>query len=50
MLSRISTLFKHAKEAKTALSTLSYLYSGDSNALDALGGLTDAAWAYCARD
>ncbi len=41
MLSRILTLFRHAKEAKTALSTLSYLYSGDRNALDALGGLTD---------
>lgn len=35
------TLWRHRGEAKTALSTLSYLYSGDSNALDALGGLTD---------
>ena len=49
MLNRILTLFKHAKEAKTALSTLSYLYSGDSNALDALGGLTDEEMAAVCR-
>jgi precorrin-6B methylase 2 len=34
-------LLKNWRSAKTALSTLSYLYSGDSDALDALGGLTD---------
>lgn len=51
MFGRIVTLLKHCKESKTALSTLSYLYSGDSTALDALGGLTDeemkavCAWA-----
>ena len=49
MLSRILTLFRHAKEAKTALSTLSYLHSGDSDALDALGGLTDEEMAAVCR-
>ena len=45
------TLLRHRREARTALSTLSYLYSGDSTALDVLGGLTDeemkavCAWA-----
>lgn len=32
---------RHWREAKSAFSTLSYLYSGDSNAMDALGGLTE---------
>ena len=41
MFRRLMTLWRHKGEAKTALSTLGYLYSGDSNALDALGGLTD---------
>ena len=41
MLKRILTLTRHCREAKTALSTLSYLHSGSDNALDALGGLTD---------
>ena len=41
MIGRFLTLLKHRREAKTALSTLSYLYSGNDNALDALGGLTD---------
>ncbi len=41
MLKRLLTLWRHRQEAKTALSTLSYLYAGDSDALDALGGLTD---------
>ena len=40
-MKRILTLMKHWREAKTALSTLSYLHSGNDNALDALGGLTD---------
>lgn len=41
MLKRIFSLMRHWREAKSALSTLSYLYSGDSNAMDALGGLTE---------
>lgn len=51
MFGRLMTLLRHRREARTALSTLSYLYSGDSSALDALGGLTDeemkavCAWA-----
>lgn len=51
MFGRLMTLLRHRREAKTALSTLSYLYSGDNAALDALGGLTDdemkavCAWA-----
>ena len=32
---------RHWREAKSAFSTLSYLYGGDSNAMDALGGLTE---------
>ena len=32
---------RHWREAKSAFSTLSYLYSGHSNAMDALGGLTE---------
>ena len=34
------TGLKHWREAKSALSTLSYLYDAKSDALDALGGLT----------
>lgn len=51
MIRRIWTLLKHWREAKSALSTLSYLYDGKSRALDALGGLTEeemralCAWA-----
>jgi precorrin-6B methylase 2 len=41
MIERILTIIKHWRSAKTALSTLSYLYSGKSDALDVLGGLTD---------
>lgn len=41
MLKRIFSLMLHWREAKSAFSTLSYLYSGDSNAMDALGGLTE---------
>lgn len=41
MLKRIFSLMCHWREAKSAFSTLSYLYSGDSNAMDALGGLTE---------
>lgn len=41
MLKRIWTLVKHWREVKSGFSTLSYLYSGKSDALDALGGLTD---------
>ena len=41
MIKRILSVIKNWRSAKTALSTLSYLYSGDSDALDALGGLTD---------
>lgn len=40
MIKRLWTLLRHWREAKTAFSTLSYLYSGHSNALDVLGGLT----------
>jgi len=51
MFKRLMALWRYRREAKTALSTLSYLYSGESSALDALGGLTDeemnavCAWA-----
>ena len=41
MIKRILSVIKNWRSAKTAFSTLSYLYSGDSDALDALGGLTD---------
>ena len=41
MIGRILTLLRHWRDAKTALSTLSLLHSGTSDALDALGGLTD---------
>ena len=41
MIRRIWTLLKHWREAKSAFSTLSYLYDGRSMALDALGGLTE---------
>ncbi len=41
MLRRIFTLLCHWREAKSAFSTLSHLYSGGSDALDALGGLTE---------
>ena len=49
MIRRIWTLLKHWREAKSAFSTLSYLYDGKSRALDALGGLTeDEMLAVCA--
>jgi len=41
MLKRIWTVLRHWREAKSAFSTLSYLYSGTDDALDAVGGLTD---------
>ena len=41
MIKRILSVIKNWRSAKTAFSTLSYLYSGDSDALDALGALTD---------
>ncbi len=40
MFRRIKALFKGRKGVRTALSTLSYLYDDGSDALDALGGLT----------
>lgn len=40
MVNRIWTLVKHWRAAKTALSTLSFLYGGRDD-LDALGGLTE---------
>ena len=50
MLKRIWILLKHWRQAKSAFSTLSFLYGGKGD-LDALGGLTDeemravCAWA-----
>ena len=41
MIRRLVTLVKHWREAKTALSTLSYLYGGSVVSMDALGGLTE---------
>jgi predicted O-methyltransferase YrrM len=41
MIGRIWTLLRHWREAKSALSTLSHLYDAGSDALDALGGLTE---------
>ena len=41
MIKRLITLLKHWREAKTAFSTLSYLYSDSEISLDALGGLTE---------
>lgn len=41
MVKRIIALLKHWREAKTAFSTLSYLYGGKGVSLDALGGLTE---------
>ena len=41
MIKRLITLIKHWCEAKTAFSTLSYLYSGTNTSLDVLGGLTE---------
>ena len=41
MINRILTIIKHWREAKTALSTLSFLYDSKSVALDVLGGLTE---------
>jgi predicted O-methyltransferase YrrM len=38
---RAWTLLKHWREAKTAFSTLSYLYEDGNASLDALGGLTE---------
>ena len=51
MIGRIWTLLRHWREAKCALSTVSHLYDARSDALDALGGLTEeemkavCAWA-----
>lgn len=41
MVRRILNLLRHWRETKTALSTLSFLYDSNSDALDVLGGLTD---------
>ncbi len=41
MLKRILTLIRHWREAKSAFSTLSYLYADGNASLDALGGLTE---------
>ena len=41
MIGRLVTLVKHWREAKTALSTLSYLYGNSVVSMDALGGLTE---------
>lgn len=41
MMKRVVALLRHWREAKSAFSTLGFLYSDDSDALDALGGLTD---------
>lgn len=41
MIKRTITLIKHWREAKSAFSTLSYLYGGESAALDVVGGLTE---------
>lgn len=41
MIKRFLTILRHWREAKSAFSTLSYLYDRKSVALDALGGLTD---------
>lgn len=41
MIKRLITLLRHWREAKTAFSTLSYLYSDSNTSLDALGGLTE---------
>ena len=41
MIKRLITLLRHWREAKTAFSTLSYLYADSNTSLDALGGLTD---------
>ena len=41
MIGRLVTLVKHWREAKTALSTLSYLYGDSVVSMDALGGLTE---------
>lgn len=51
MIKRLLTLLRHWREARTAFSTLSYLYAEGDRSLDALGGLTDeeiravCAWA-----
>ncbi len=49
MIKRILTLICHWREAKSAFSTLSYLYDGKSTALDALGGLTEEEMAGLVR-
>lgn len=41
MIRRFISLLKNWKQAKSAFSTLSILYSRNNDALDALGGLTD---------
>ena len=41
MIGRILNLLRNWREAKTALSTLSFLYDSNSDALDVLGGLTE---------
>ena len=40
MIKLLITLLRHWREAKTAFSTLSYLYADGNTSLDALGGLT----------
>ena len=41
MIRRVWSLLCHWRDVKTACSTLGYLYDAKSEALDALGGLTD---------
>lgn len=41
-MKRIMAIMRHWREAKTAFSTLGYLYSGGNDLLNALGGLTDS--------
>ena len=51
MIKRIINIIRHWRETKTALSTLSFLYDSNNDALDVLGGLTEeemqavCAWA-----
>ena len=48
MIKRLITLVKHWREAKTAFSTLSYLYSDGNISLDVLGYIPTATyrWMY----
>ena len=41
MIKRIINIIRHWRETKTALSTLSFLYDSNNDALDVLGGLTE---------